>query len=331
MKLHPDHRAHAAIAQIVFGAAHEAAATQAAAAQAAMTRRAPPPSTSRVLPPAIYLNGSSFEELDSSWECATCGWHDCLRLQPDSGTHTHGSSSGAGEGAGGEGAGGEGSSARRDGGTDSGGGDGSAGFRVRAPWGRLWQGDHGFGIGQLRKFGWESSLYGATIAFQVPPHSRVLLALLCSYENVGSARVFVAPAGRGRFDAPHFARNAVTISLRWADDSSQQCVTYAGSSGRGAHAVWVQGASRPTTPTSGCWPCNSTGRGIVKVYGVYTQRMSQQQRMSRASRSGEDNRSTSEGTSSSESSTGLGLRIREPTVPAPIAGQLHAFREFQRM
>ena len=213
------------------------------------------------------------------------------------------------------------------------GGDGtSAGFRVRAPWGRLWQGDHGFGIGQLRKFGWESSLHGDAIAFPVPPHSRVLLALLCSYENVGSARVLVAPAGRARLDAAYSSHHAVTLSLRWADDSSQQCVTYAGSSGMGPHVVWVEVASRPTAPTSGCWPCNTTGRGLVKIYGVYTQRVSRASQIGQASLTPErlsDNDSTSGTITSSRSDPKM--REPQPALREPIAGQLHAFREFQRI
>lgn len=180
----------------------------------------PPLVLPSTLPTPLHLD-PEFERVDEAWRCRTCGWHDCAHLSsPVSNT----------------------------------------GFSVQAPWGKLWQGERGYGVGQLRKFGWLGTAAGARVAFAVPSSSQILLAMLCSYENVGVAAAWIAPAGSS-FDTE--APNAVTLPLRWRDDSSQQCVVSVGTSGVGPHVVWLQVASAPAV--------NTTGRNQVKLYGIYTQ------------------------------------------------------------
>jgi hypothetical protein len=241
LKIHPSSDAHAAVAQLVFAAAHRHRSRRAAdrvagggGSAAPATALAPP------LPAPLYLD-AGFEVADAAWGCRTCGWHDCAHL----GAPTF-----------------------------------NRGFSVQAPWGRLWQGEKGHGVGQLRKFGWVATAAGSLLAFAVPPHSRVLLALLCSYENVGNATGLVAPEG-ARFDAS--AAAAVALRLRWADDSSQQCVASVGESGGGPHVVWLHVASERsgsaaggalfTTAPAAAATATATSRHAnqVKLFGVYSQ------------------------------------------------------------
>ena len=104
------------------------------------------------------------------------------------------------------------------------------------------------------KFGWAGSSRGAVVAFKVRSRSKVLVALLCSYTNVGIAGIGLGLSSRG---IEH--RTARELDLRWESHSSQHCLAEAGESGKGAHTLWVDVRS------------SRADANQVKVFGVYTQ------------------------------------------------------------
>ena len=84
----------------------------------------------------------------------------------------------------------------------------------------------------------------------------VLLSMLCSYENVGSAAIWFS----GNADTDD--RAPLLVDLKWAQRSSQQCIQPVGKIGPGKHTLHL----RTLTTES---PLR--GRNQVKVFGIYTQ------------------------------------------------------------
>ena len=84
--------------------------------------------------------------------------------------------------------------------------------------------------------------------------------MLCSFENVGSARVTVRPASRSSASTPPAP---VQLDMRWEKRSSQQCLADIGTSGPGRHVVTVEVTSAQ----------EGTNRNQVKVMGIYEQRL----------------------------------------------------------
>ena len=154
----------------------------------------------------------------ADWLCHTCDWAGCDKLQP---THR-------------------------------------AGFELRGFESQAIAPSRGASNEQMRKAGWAASQRASSVAFGVPPSSRVLAALLCSYENVGSAEL--AFSSGGAQSAPAAPSAWRTVDLVWTKQTSQQCIVDAGISPADAGLLWVQ--SGP----------NARGAvGQVKVFGVYTQ------------------------------------------------------------
>ena len=162
--------------------------------------------------------------------------------------------------------------------------------------------------GTLAKIGWLGRQRGDHIAFAVPLPSgavrqeparplsegqavRVLLAMLCSYENVGAADVWLqwrdskrrddmsssarrGPAddvGNGPWDAIVHA-NDRTVDLRWSSHTSQLCLVDLGTMRGGAdsHPARLELHVRVTSSAQGQGR-DARGLNQVKIYGVYSQ------------------------------------------------------------
>ena len=85
----------------------------------------------------------------------------------------------------------------------------------------------------------------------------LLLAMLCSYKNVGNASV--------RFTS-HDNDPKVSVrvlEMRWKERSSQQCIHHVGRIGPGNHTLHVTALSSPGDP--------QRGRNQVKLFGIYSQ------------------------------------------------------------
>ena len=68
---------------------------------------------------------------------------------------------------------------------------------------------------------------------------------------------------------------AMHVNLRWQATSSQQCVVYVGTTGVGAHVLWVraeEGDRRPSKPVNGTTAAMvGVEQQQVLIYGVYEQ------------------------------------------------------------
>ena len=178
-------------------------------------------SKGRRLPPPRFLN-RSWEGVDSQWRCRTCTMADCSALVPIRPPVSRSL---------------------------------SGGFRVEGHTSPNFMSDR-----NAWKHGWTASLENATLGFRVPGSpSRVLLALLCSYENVGQVAIELAPLSRQQAPFSSPLSSPSKLDLRWMSNSSQQCIADAGvAQAAEDHAIWLRVLS-PTRP----------GRNEVKVYGVY--------------------------------------------------------------
>ena len=123
------------------------------------------------------------------------------------------------------------------------------------------------------KYGWIGTARGAVATFAVPAYSRVLVSLLCSYENVGTANVTLRRAvaddeASGRSANALLAApvpNApLALDMQWEQHSSQQCFAEVGTSGAGVHLLIV-------AVTSDGKGSERRGSNQVKVMGVYHQ------------------------------------------------------------
>ena len=85
-----------------------------------------------------------------------------------------------------------------------------------------------------------------------------LLAMLCSYENVGNASVRFTSHDNG----PEAAVRV--LEMRWNQSSSQQCIHHVGRVGPGNHTLHVTALSSPRDP--------QRGSNQVKLFGIYSQR-----------------------------------------------------------
>ena len=125
------------------------------------------------------------------------------------------------------------------------------------------------------KFGWIGRSAGNRLSFKVASNSRVLVAMLCSNERVGSAMLQIHPviSGAPRVETP--------VNLIWRSRTSQQCVANAGTTGDGPHLLSIRIAAEcedvrsvASSSTSGSArsDCHrAQGAGFVKVFGVYDQ------------------------------------------------------------
>ena len=98
------------------------------------------------------------------------------------------------------------------------------------------------------------------MAFQVSggqSGASFLLAMLCSYENVGNASVRFTSGDNGLEAAER------VLEMRWDQNSSQQCIHHVGRVGPGDHTLHVTALSSPGDP----W----RGSNQVKLFGIYSQ------------------------------------------------------------
>ena len=124
--------------------------------------------------------------------------------------------------------------------------------------------------------------------------SRILVALFCSYTNVGIASLQLRPKAAGGDDSidqdrpvhggPSLSSNRATrVNLRWRATSSQQCIVDVGTTGVGAHVLWVsaeEGDRQRGSPASKRTYGEATALvGVeqqqqqVLIYGVYEQQL----------------------------------------------------------
>ena len=109
------------------------------------------------------------------------------------------------------------------------------------------------------KVGWTATTAGATICFPLDggeAGAHVVLAMLCSYDNVGAAAV--------RLQGQHMNTTWQPIELRWDARASQQCAMHVGRIGAGRDTLLLI----RTTSAQGDL---HRGRNQVKLFGVYTQ------------------------------------------------------------
>lgn len=180
-----------------------------------------PPTARPELPAARYLPNW---ESNRRWRCKTCDWLGCERFQPVT--------------------------SRSYGGR----------FAVqtwRSKGARVPPSIGGVKAAAVSKAGWAADVPGGEIAFPVPEaRARVLVAFLCSYESVGEAEVTFTPVNSTL--AMLAARRWLRVTLRWSQQSSQQCIFNAGET-TGPSNVHVRVAA------------SSTAGAQVKVFGVYSQ------------------------------------------------------------
>ena len=111
-----------------------------------------------------------------------------------------------------------------------------------------------------RQVGWTATEPNSTVAFQVSggqSGASFLLAMLCSYENVGNASVRFTSRDNGLEAAER------VLEMRWDQNSSQQCIHHVGRVGPGDHTLHVTALSSPGDP----W----RGSNQVKLFGIYSQ------------------------------------------------------------
>jgi hypothetical protein len=180
------------------------------------------------LPPARWLS-ASWEHPNKPWQCHACSYTVCPRLQPIAGTvrgfHLHGVMS-------------------------------HGGSRVSL--------SEGKGMG---KVGWLATQPGSTVVFNVnggQHGATVLLATLCSYENVGMADIFLTASDT--MMAPLF-RPWHSLDMQWAPRSSQQCLAHLGHVAPGKNRLWMRVTSNRTGSTT-----QRIGNQ-VKIYGIYVQEL----------------------------------------------------------
>ena len=120
---------------------------------------------------------------------------------------------------------------------------------------------------QFGKPGWLAHQNGSQAAFAVDGGergARLMLAALCSYENVGVARIFLTrpsqPAPTPTAPAWH------TLDMQWPVRSSQQCLVNLGNIPPHPSELWVRVSSSRASATPG-----NVGNQ-VKLYGLFTQR-----------------------------------------------------------
>jgi len=114
--------------------------------------------------------------------------------------------------------------------------------------------------GALGKVGWTAATPNSTVAFHVnggQSGASFLLAMLCSYENVGSASVQL----RSRDNDSEVSLRI--LEMRWNQPSSQQCIHHVGRIGPGNHTLHVTALSSPGDP--------QRGSNQVKLFGIYSQ------------------------------------------------------------
>ena len=112
------------------------------------------------------------------------------------------------------------------------------------------------------KWGWVAYRNGAKIAFDVPGDSRIVLAMLCSYENVGDIRAQLVTL-RGQT-----LLRTVNQTLRWMQRSSQHCYIDLGNTRAGPHVLFLRAHNVPVV-----W---RAGGGVqaaaqVRLYAIYSQ------------------------------------------------------------
>ena len=108
--------------------------------------------------------------------------------------------------------------------------------------------------------GWTAATPNSTVAFHVnggQSGASFLLAMLCSYENVGSASVQL----RSRDNDSEVSLRI--LEMRWNQPSSQQCIHHVGRIGPGNHTLHVTALSSPGDP--------QRGSNQVKLFGIYSQ------------------------------------------------------------
>ena len=113
--------------------------------------------------------------------------------------------------------------------------------------------------GTIFKVGWTATTAGATTCFPLDgghAGAQVLVAMLCSYENVGAAAVRLT--GPGTVDSTW-----QPLELRWNARASQQCVMNLGRIGPGREALLLLRMRSSQADAS-------RGQNQLKVFGVYT-------------------------------------------------------------
>ena len=122
------------------------------------------------------------------------------------------------------------------------------------------------GLRGFAKHGWLGTEAGAYATFAVPPRSRILVAMLCSYENVGTVRASLtrAPDAANLAAAVEAAGRVDTLpgmplELQWDQHSSQQCLADVGTTGDSTHLLVLHVTSA------------RSGGNQVKLMGIYEQ------------------------------------------------------------
>ena len=112
-----------------------------------------------------------------------------------------------------------------------------------------------------RQVGWTATAPNSSVAFQVSggqSGASFLLAMLCSYENVGKASVRFTSRDNGVEVAER------VLEMRWNRSASQQCIHHVGRVGPGNHTLRVTALSSPADPRR--------GSNQVKLFGIYSQK-----------------------------------------------------------
>ena len=87
---------------------------------------------------------------------------------------------------------------------------------------------------------------GSSISFPVSPRRHVLLSMLCSYANVGTAVAYLEPVGAARSDTAR--RVGTKLDMLWKSTSSQQCVADVGTTGAGTVTARARSARTALQP-----------------------------------------------------------------------------------
>ena len=156
------------------------------------------------------------------------------------------------------------------------------------------KGDEGPREAGLGKLGWLATREGSTVGFELDggaDGATVILAALCSYDNVGAAEVYLtgrrttrlgahaaaAPSAGGSVKSDGLGSPGVKPRLKpwlsldflWSSRSSQQCLARLGSIPPGAHRLWLRVSSNRT----GSLPTRPGNQ--VKIFGIYLQPLRQ--------------------------------------------------------
>lgn len=107
------------------------------------------------------------------------------------------------------------------------------------------------------KYGLSSRRENATISFDVPGRSNVMIAMLCSYEHMGAVALRIYPKAVQLTDihAQRISLEWRNVSLTWRSKSSQQCFLELRTA-EGAHVLEARVISQT---------------GQVKIFGIFTQ------------------------------------------------------------